>query len=473
MSQDTLSGPGSAHHPENLTLREHITRTLKLAGPVIVARSGILVLFTVDTIMVGQLGGEELAFLGLGMSLQGVLMLVCIGLLQGTMILSSQAYGAGEWQTCGRAWRNGIYHASLLGLVLGIICAAGEAVLLFFGQSQTLAAGGGSVSIHFGWGMPAMLLYVASSYFLESIQRPRVGMIVMLAVNILNVGLDGMLVFGWFGTGLAMGADGAVIATSAVRWVAALAMITYIITLHLRIGEDTFGIRVSLATVWHEASRLGGEMGKKMRALGAATGMAYGLESAAFASLVLMAGLIGPTSLAAHQITSNMVALLVMASIGMAAATAVRVGNAVGRQDQPGVRMAGWVGLGLVGVILLIPSLIILTAPHWLATLYVNDDAVLDIATGTMFVAGIFVAADGMMNVAMGALRGMGDVWLPMVMHIIAFWIAGVPTAWIAAFHFGQGAMGLQYGIAVAVFLSVAMQTIRFSIVSKRAVKRA
>ena len=124
-------------------------------------------------------------------------------------------------------------------------------------------------------------------------------------------------------------------------------------------------------------------------------------------------------------------------------------------------------------MILLVPSVIILAAPHWVATLYVKDDLVLDIATGTMFVAGVFVAADGMMNVAMGALRGMGDVWLPMVMHIIAFWLAGVPTAWLAAFHFGQGAMGLQYGIAVAVFLSVTMQTLRFAIVSRRTIKRA
>ena len=473
MSQDTPPAPAAGPRLENLSLREHILRTLKLAGPVIVARSGILVLFTVDTIMVGQLGGEELAFLGLGMSLQGVLMLVCIGLLQGTMILSSQAYGAGDWQTCGRAWRTGIYHATLLGLLLGVICAAGEQVLLFFGQSATLAAGGGSVSVHFGWGMPAMLLYVASSYFLESIQRPRVGMIVMLSVNVLNVGLDGMFLFGWGGSGLALGADGAVIATSIVRWIAAFAMIIYILTLHTRIGEDTFGVKTSRQDLWREAARLGGALGRKMRGLGAATGLAYGLESAAFASLVLMAGLIEPAALAAHQITSNMVALLVMASIGMAAATAVRVGNAVGRQDQAGLRMAGWVGLGLVGMILLVPSVIILAAPHWVATLYVKDDLVLDIATGTMFVAGVFVAADGMLNVAMGALRGMGDVWLPMVMHIIAFWLAGVPTAWLAAFHFGQGAMGLQYGIAVAVFLSVTMQTLRFAIVSRRTIKRA
>jgi len=460
-------------HADDMSLREHVRRTLKLAGPVIVARAGILVLFTVDTVMVGQVGGEELAFLGLGMAIQGVIMLVCIGLLQGTMILSSQAYGADDFTTCGEVWRSGVYHALVLGLVLGLICLAGETLLTLFGQSPSLAAGGGSTSIHFGWGMPAMLLYVACSYFLESIQRPRVGMTVMLIVNILNFGLNGLLIFGWGGTGLAMGADGAVIATSAVRWIAAFTMLGYILSLPWRLGDDRFAVWAPWKKITHDAIRLSGALGRKMRNLGAATGMAYGLESAAFSSLVFMAGTIGPTALAAHQITNNAVALLVMASIGMAAATAVRVGNAVGRKDPAGVRMAGWVGLCLIAILLALPGLAMLLVPHGIASLYVKELEVLEIAQWTLLAAGVFIVADGMMNVAMGSLRGMGDVWVPMFMHIIAFWCVGVPVAWMSAFYYGLGAVGLQVGIGAAVFLSVGSQTLRFSIVSRRPIKRA
>jgi len=459
--------------PAQMSLREHIKRTLTLSGPVIVARSGILVLFTVDTVMVGQLGGEELAFLGLGMSIQGVIMLICIGLLQGTMILSSQAYGADDFKACGRAWRTGSYHAALFGVVFGLVCLAGEDLLLLFGQSASLAEGGGSAAAYFGWGMPAMLLYVTASYFLESVQRPRVGMIIMLGVNLLNLLVNGMLLFGWLGTGLALGADGAVIATSIVRWVAALAIVAYIFVLPIVLGDDRFGLRASWSEVVQEATRLGGAMGKKMRSLGAATGMAYGLEAAAFSSLVFMAGTISPAALAAHQITNNSVALLVMVSIGMAAATAVRVGNAVGRQDEHGVRMAGWVGLGLIAIILAPPAIFLLISPHAVASLYINEVAVLEIAQWTMLAAGVFIVADGMMNVIMGALRGMGDVWVPMFMHIFSFWCVGVPVAWVAAFYFRYGAVGLQMGIGVAVLLSVIAQVTRFSIVSKKAVKRA
>lgn len=458
--------------PPASSLRDHIKRTLTLAWPVVLARSGIIVLFTVDTVMVGQAASDELAFLSLGMAIQGTLLLVCIGLLQGTMIVSSQAYGADDLTTCGRAWRGGIYHALFFGSILGLVCLAGEWMLLNLGQSPELAEGGGRVSVHFGWGMPAMLLYVASSYFLESVQRPRIGMAVMAIINLVNFVLNGILIFDWGGFGFSMGAEGAVIATSVARWVAATLMVTYILTMPWRMGEDPFGLRVPLATLIHDAVRLSGPLGRKLRGLGAAMGMAYGLEMAAFSAIVFMAGLIGPTALAAHQITGNAVGLVVMGAIGMAAATGVRTGNSVGRHDAHGVQMAGWVGMGLAGLFLVIPMIFMVAIPAGLAELYVSDPDVIEIARWTFLIAGLFLMADGVMNVAMGACRGAGDVWTPMFLHILSFWVMGVPLAWALAFPLEMGAVGLQIGIAVAVYLSALGQMTRFYIVSRRPIRR-
>ena len=128
------------------------------------------------------------------------------------------------------------------------------------------------------------------------------------------------------------------------------------------------------------------------------------------------------------------------------------------------------VGLGLVAILLSLPTIAMLAVPYGIASLYVNELAVLEIARWTLLAAGIFIVADGMMNVAMGALRGMGDVWVPMFMHIFAFWCVGVPVAWGSAFYFDLGAVGLQIGIGAAVFLSVGLQVVRFSLVSKRPV---
>jgi multidrug resistance protein, MATE family len=45
----------------DLPLRAHVLRTLRLAGPVMLARAGLLVMTTVDTVMCGHVAAEQLA----------------------------------------------------------------------------------------------------------------------------------------------------------------------------------------------------------------------------------------------------------------------------------------------------------------------------------------------------------------------------------------------------------------------------
>ena len=45
-----------------LSLTHHLRHTLSLALPVMLARAGLVVMLAVDTILVGQAGGHELAF---------------------------------------------------------------------------------------------------------------------------------------------------------------------------------------------------------------------------------------------------------------------------------------------------------------------------------------------------------------------------------------------------------------------------
>ena len=47
----------------DLPLREHVLRTLRLAGPVMLARAGLLIMISVDTIMCGRVAAQELAYM--------------------------------------------------------------------------------------------------------------------------------------------------------------------------------------------------------------------------------------------------------------------------------------------------------------------------------------------------------------------------------------------------------------------------
>ena len=123
-----------------------------------VARAGIIFMIVVDSFMAGRGGAAELAFLGQGFAAQSIMMMVAVGLLQGSMVLISQAYGAGETAGCGANWKA----AMVVGMVLGIAFAGMfflvEPMLRATGLDPDLASGTGRVSQHFAWGMTPMLL---------------------------------------------------------------------------------------------------------------------------------------------------------------------------------------------------------------------------------------------------------------------------------------------------------------------------
>jgi len=427
-----------------------------------VARAGVVFLFFVDSLMTGRGGAHELAALGQGLAAQSVMMLISIGLLQGSMVLIAQAFGAGERMACGQTWKAGLVVAALLGLFFaGLSLLVGPA-LAASGLDPVLAAKSGDVSLQIAWGMPPMLAYIASGYFLEAIKRPMIGMVIMLVANVLNVFADGVFVLGWFGWVEPMGAAGAMATTSALRWMCLGAALLYILNMR---DAEAYGV----------FSPLGDPRARMWRivALGVPISAALGLETAAMSSLAFMAGHLGPEAAAAHQLTFNFNGLMIMVAVGMSAATAVRVGHAVGAGDHHRVTVAGLAGITLAFLIMLAFGLSVGLLPQTISAAYVDDPAVQAIALQTLTAVAVMVVIDGVMTVTMGALRGMGDVRWPAFMHGIAFWVAGVPAAYALAFPAGIGPVGLILGISLAMLISLILLGLRFRVVARRSNARA
>ena len=446
--------------PAAQSFAEHIRRTIGLALPVVVARSGVLILTVVDTIMTGRASAAELAYFGLGFAPTIALMLIGLGMLLGVSILTAQADGAGAHGDCGRIWRVGMLHAAVVGAVLMALCQFGEVFLLAIGQSPELARGAGPVMVAFGWGLPAIMMALATTFFLEGISRPVPGMLIMLAANGINFAFNWVVIYGNLGFP-AMGAEGAMLATSAVRWIALLALIGYVAAMR---DGDKYGVRGPLGD-----ARL---LGRKIRRLGYPMAAAQGLETSSFTMMALLAGYLGAVALAGYQIAISTLALLFMTAIGIATATGVRVGNAVGRRDPAGLRLAGWTGAGLVAVTMVALGAVLVVLPETLAAIYTPDRKSIAAAATALTIAGLFLAFDGLQVVLVQSLRGAGDVLAPMGIQAIAFWVFGVPAGAYLAFVMDFGIAGLMGGMFVGVVISAAANGARFHVVSKRDIKR-
>ncbi len=446
--------------PLNLSIRQHISRTFRLALPVIVARAGILLMVAVDIAMTGHAGKDELAYLGIAAAPQVMLLLVGIGMLYGTAVLVAQADGAGAHAECGNVWRLALPHAAVLGLIMGLLCLGGEQFLLLIGQDADLARGGGGVLVMFAWGMPAVLMGATTSLFLEGINRPLPGMLVMLAANVVNAGLNWLFIYGHWGVP-EMGAEGAILATSGVRWLVIAILVAYAYAMP---QSRKYGVRQGAPVDWSR--------GRTLRRIGYPFGFAQGLEASAFSTLVLMAGYLGTAALGGYQIAQNLIAMAYMVAVGLGTATAIRVGNSVGRGDRPGLVRAGWTGVGLVILLMALIAIVFEAWPEGLSAIYSSDPEVLAVTVPTVVVAGWLLIWDGAQGVLMGALRGAGDVWMPVVMHAISFWLIGVPLAAALAFGLEVGAPGLMLGMFGGVVAAALFLGSRFAVVARRPVRR-
>lgn len=442
-------------------LAGEIARLLRLAAPIALSRFGALLLVLVDIAMLGHYDATELAYYGLGNAVAMVLFLVGVGMLIGIAVLTSQALGAGRDRDCGTIWRVGLLHALALGFAAVMVCLAGGPLLRLLGQESGLAAGGGRAALLLGLGMPGALLFLASSLFLEAIGRPRVGVLVMFAGNIVNIALNLPLIHGWPLAGFD-GAAGAAAATSVVRWLMALALAFYVLGLP---EAARLNLRGPLENPWLVSARL--------RRLGYGFGLAQGLESGAFASLTIFAGRLGAIEVASYQVAQNAIAFVFMLAVGIATATGVGVGHAVGRRDGAGMARAGWSGVVAILVCMTATAIIVETLPGPIAWLFSDDEAVLALAAPALAVAGLTMLPDGAQAVLMEALRGAGDVWMPTALHLVAFIGVMVPAAWLFALPLGGGVTGLLWGVLAGVAVAALLLALRFLRLSRRLVTPA
>ncbi|MEA1675167.1 MATE family efflux transporter [Nitrospirillum sp. BR 11163] len=433
----------------------HARDLVLLATPLMLTRIGQLFMQTVDTAMVGRHSAEELAYFSLGGTPVGTAFATVVGLMMGTIILVAQAVGAGRPRDAGAVWRRSLPYALLIGGVVALGCQFGEAFFLLTGQEPVIAHGAAPVIAILGLGMPAAVLQISTSFFLEGIKRPFPAMVSMIVANLLNFTLDYTLVFGHFGMP-ALGTVGSAIATTTIRWLTALGLILYVWTMR---DHAHYGVRGSFLE-WRE--------GRRHRHLGYAAGLSQGAESTAFGTMGIFAGWLGALGLGAYAVGLNLLALIFMAALGLASATAVQVGQAHGASNRREATLAGWTGLALTALIMVVVGVVLSSVPEGIATLYASDPDLIRVLVPAIAFMAWIVVADGGQTVMASALRGQGDSWIPTALHFFSYYGVMIPTAAYAAFHLGHGIMGIFQGILVASIVAVTVLMGRFHLLSRR-----
>jgi MATE family multidrug resistance protein len=415
---------------------------IRLAVPVVIGEIGWISMGIVDTIMVGPLGPAALGAVGTGSTMFFAFVVLGMGTLLALDTFVSQEFGAGRVSEC-HAWLfAGLQLAAVLSVILVVVGIAGVAVLPRVGLHPAVIA---ILQPYLGallWSIPPLLAFTVFRRYLQAMHAVRPVMIALVSANLINAFANWILVYGHLGSP-ALGPVGSAYATLSARiYLAAFLWIT--ILRRERVNPSGFH-DVPWRIEWvrmRELVRVG---------VPAATQIA--LEVGVFATAGALAARITPAALAANQIVLNIAGFVFMVPYGLSSAAAVRVGHAVGRQDPPGVRRAGWLALGLGVSFALTMSVIFAIAPHPFLRIFTADSGVLQSGAFVLLIYALSQPFDALQTVATGALRGLGDTRMPMIANLVGHWGIGLPLAWFLCFRRGWGVAGLWAGLGFSLVL--------------------
>ena len=427
------------------------TRLLRLAGPVALARLGIMGMGIADTVMVGQMAPAELSHQALGWAPTGPFLVAGIGLLAGVQVLGAQAIGADKPTHAGAAFKLGLVLALVAGLAsAALIWLAGPHLLTVFGVKPELADPAAGVARILALSIPLHLIYVAAAFHLEATQRPLASTVTMWGANLVNIAANWVLI-------PHLGAEGSAWATVISRLVLAVALIAWIFT---RADARHYGLRGRAAP--------GAPGYGAMLKVGAAAAVSQAAEAGAFSAMTVIAGRIGEAQVATYTIILQLLALVFMIALGMAAAGAVLVGEATGARDMDYARRAGWRALVLNTGAMTMAGLIVWFSAPWTGRAFTADIAVAAQVAGLVWLAALIMPPDGGQVVVAASLRARGDNWFPTFSHILAYVLVMPPLAYVLAEQWSQGVAGLLWAIFWASVLSVAVLAARFAFLTRR-----
>ncbi len=422
-----------------------------MAGQVSQMLMGLL-----DAAMVGRVGVTSLAAAAFANNILSIPIVFGMGLLTCISVRAAQSHGAGDGRESGEVLRHGLAIAGGVGAILTLFIYLLSLYFDRFGQDGEVVTLARPFALLIGASLIPALLGLSLKQWCEAIGNPWPPTLLLAAAVPLNALLNWVLIYGNLGFE-AQGLNGAGWATLISRWVSLLSIAIWVL--------KSARTRADLPRKWLDRLKMA-RLGSLLR-IGVPASLQIIVEVGAFATGAILVGWIGKNALAAHQIALSCASTTFMLPLGLSIATSIRIGQAVGKDEFWRVKAIGNASLLLSLALMSLTATFFLALRHPIAGAFVKENEVALLAAQLLTVAAFFQLFDGLQVVAAGALRGLSDATVPMILAFVAYWCVGLPLGYFAAFKLGWGAVGIWSGLALALALAAAGLVWRFRVKSR------
>ncbi|MFQ5705442.1 MAG: MATE family efflux transporter [Gemmatimonadales bacterium] len=417
---------------------------LLLAVPMVLETAMESVFAVVDVFFVSRLGPEAVATVGLTESMLTLIYTVALGLSIGVTAMVARRIGEkdpdGAARTAVQAIALGVGVAAVLGIVGGVF--APHLLGLMGAAPELVGPGAAYTRVMLSANATVLLLFLINAIF-RGAGDAAIAMRMLWLANGINIFLDPALIFG-IGPFPELGIQGAAVATNVGRGTAVLVQLLVLARASGRIKIAARHLRLYPHVMW-ELVRLSG------------TGMfQVFIGMASWIGLIRILAGFGSEVLAGYTIGIRVIIFALLPSWGMSNAAATMVGQALGAKKpdraERSVWMAGFYNMLFLGMIGL---LFVLFAPQ-IVSVFTSDPEPARYAVLCLRIvsSGFLFYAYGM--VLTQSFNGAGDTWTPTVINLFCFWLFELPFAYVMAYVFDVGPVGVFVAMTVA-FSSLAL----------------
>lgn len=425
--------------------RTELGATLRLAAPLAAANLLQMLVYAIDVIFVARLGETALAASSLATTLFGLMMWCLVGLTGACAPLIAAELGrrAHAVREVRRSVRMALWLAVMTGLAAMAVSANGEALLLLSGQDAEVARLAGDFLAILLWATIPNIMAGVLRNFVSALGRPVFAAAITGLAILVNALGNYVLVFGNWGAP-ALGLDGSAISSV----ITALIMLGAYV---LAIRADRRLRRYALFGRWWrpEWQRL-----RDLLRIGLPISLIIMAEGGLFSSAAFLMGLLGQAELAGHTVALQVAALAFQIPFGVGQAATIRVGYHYGAGNVAAIAAAGKAALLVAVSYMIIPAALMILAPRFVLSLYVDpaapaNAAMVGHAVGFLAIAAAFQLFDGLQAVLAGTLRGLQDTRMPLILALIGYWLIGFTTSVALGFFTPLAGNGIWLGLAV------------------------
>ena len=421
-----------------------------LALPLVLGQLAAMLMSVVDSLLAGRHGLQTLAAVTVGSSIWNVALFLCVGVMMAIPPSVAQLNGAGRRAQVGALWRQSVWVALGVGLLLMLAAWLSPILLERIGIVAEVRPQARAFLHAIAPGAPALALYICFRYLSEGLAWTPPTMVSGLAGLAVLAPLGYCLMFGR-GPFPELGAAGLGVATAIVLWLQAAGFLLYLLK-----SQRFADLHLFSRWDWPHWPQI-----RALLALGLPMGVSIFMEGSLFVATAPLIGRIGAVDVAAHQIAISVASVCFMLPLGIAMATTVRVGHAAGAEDRSAIRWAAGAGFALAALTQLLAGLVLVFGGASVASLYTSEPAVIALAVLLMRYAAVFQLPDGVQVLSSGALRGLKDTRVPMLITIFAYWGVGLPLGAWFGLHRGLGAPGLWIGLILGLSVAATLLLLR------------